>query len=330
MVRLGIVRRADIHFVIDHSEAVRRVVEEGGFAFSVRADDLTDATDALLKDWTSNPPDLFVLDSVDHDRNATVSRLLNQAGIVSLAIVDDPANRSVCADVVVNPLPGLSQAPKLSNAEVCAHRETSYLLGKDYIILAPEFAARHAQPREIRERAAHAFAFFGGADGNNFTPIFFDAVEKIKNLEWTLLIGSLYPHAAWARQEIARRQLPIRPVEQIPDMAQAFFDTDLALVAAGNTLIEAAAVGTPMLAFGQNEIQVENARFFVERCGLPCLGLYGEFGAAELTVGVTRWRDDGAARRALSACLKREIDGRGAERVVEVLQTRLAQRQEAR
>ncbi len=316
LIALGLSGREDIRFFADENRAVQELISKNGFKVHERSMDLNGASAQVQKLWKEDLPDVFVLDSVDHDRELALSPLLERVEVVSLVVLDDPANRAANADIVVNPLPFLRQAPAArdGNAEI-TRREQLYLVGKDFVMLAPEFAQWRAHTRRFDPRARRAFAFFGGADGNNFTPIFFDSVERLKGLDWTMLIGALYPHADWALQEIRRRQLPITPVLNVPDMARVFYETDLALVAAGNTLVEAAAVGTPTIAFAQNEIQLEQANYFVETCGLPCLGLYGTFGAQQVTRAVQNLSEDCAARVRLGAQLMREIDGRGAERV---------------
>jgi len=309
-----------IAFFVDADVAIQQTVANAGMKFFVRPTQLEQAAQAMQRRWRARPPDLFVLDSVAYDRVPAVAALLEQENIVSLAVIDDPLNRAVNADLVVNPLPTLTNAPPpLSAARAKKMTAPKYLLGKDFFILAPEFAEWHGRPRSFPERATRAFAFFGGADGNNFTPIFFDVAQQLHDIEWTLLIGALYPHTQWALQALRERKLPITPVFGIPSMGQIFSETDLALVAAGNTLVEAAAAGAPAIAFAQNEIQMENANYFAKTCQLPCLGLYNTFGANETINAIRSLSENRAARAELSRALKMQIDGRAAMRVAEAV-----------
>ncbi len=313
LMQLNFAQRKEIHFFTDANQGVRQTVESNEFAASVCPADLSEASALVRAAWANDKPDLFILDSVDYDQHPAVTELLNDSRVTGTAIYDAPNNRASDAPIAINVFPALADTapPPL--------QDTQYLLGKDYFILAPEFSEYHARPRPVTASVQHAFAFFGGVDGNHFTPTFFDAVAQVDGIQWTLLMGVLYPHREWALAEIQRRSLPIQPIFELDDMARAFYDCDLALVAAGNTLVEAAAVGAPTIAFGQNEIQYENARYFERTCAAPCLGLYGTFGAHETANAIRQLANDHIQRAKVSTQLKRAVDGQGAVRVIETI-----------
>ena len=302
-----------IRFVVDAQPALQHLVRASGFPLVVRPGPLAEARAFMAARWQAQPPDIFILDSVRQDQDPHVAPLLRQPGVYSLAVIDDPRQRRVAADLVVNALPSLSGVPSPRPLD------TVYCLGKDYFILAPEFSAGHAQARSIRPVAQQGFIFFGGLDGNDFTSLALDAIARLEGMAWTLLVGALYAGAAAVEARVRRAGLPVRVVRQVPDMAQLLSEVDVALLAGGNSLIEAAALGTPTVAGCQNDIQYENARFFADRCGLPCLGRPGEFDAQAIRQAVQGLVRAADWRQALSQSLKREIDGQGARRVADAL-----------
>jgi spore coat polysaccharide biosynthesis predicted glycosyltransferase SpsG len=308
---------ARILFFVDSHRAIQHEVLAHGFELAVRPDDPDETAKFIQARWEQEHPDIFVLDSVDYDTRPSFDPLLNSPSVLSTVIFDDPTNRVALADIVLNVL------PTLTGASIPRRDDTRYLLGKDYFILAPEFAEYNLRTHTFPEMARRGFAFFGGADGNNYSPIFLDAIARLDGMEWTLLLGPLYPNAAAIEAKVRARHLPVRITRHVTNMARSLFEADLCVLAAGNNLVEAAAVGAPTIALSQNEIQFENAGFFARRCGLIHLG-YRQFDAENIRAAICELASNCKRRQAMSEQLKLAIDGLGAARVLEVVAAQLA------
>ena len=319
LIRQGFTTPNNVRFFPDSSLPIQQLIIQNGFSFISRPDELDKASELIANLWRNNPPDIFILDTVDHDCHPALVKLLQDPAVISLAIIDDPANRSVHADLVANVLPSMWKTPPPDD-------KAEYLMGKDYFILAREFADMHASQRIIANKCTKGVAFFGGVDGNHFTPTFLDAIETLEMLQWTLIVGALYPHREWLQCELQQRGLPVQPVWNVESMAHTLFEYDIAVIAAGNALVETAAVGTPTIAFAQNEIQFENAAFFARNCGIFNMGLYGTFTATDLSRAIQLCINDEKARIEQCRCLKGMIDGLGAQRVANALRHQWAKR----
>jgi spore coat polysaccharide biosynthesis predicted glycosyltransferase SpsG len=305
--------QAEILFYTDDTPGIQGILDENGLAYEVRPADMRAAADFVLNHWSANPPDIFVLDTVDHDRNPPIAALLQSTALVSVAVIDDPFNRAVKADLVVNPLPTLTNAPPPVSDN------TRYLLGKDYFIQAPEFAAGHSVSRDFSAPARNGFAFFGGQDGWNLSGMFLKSVPMIVGVNWVLQLGPLYPYASYLQEEIIAKQLPVEITRRSASFAQTLSQADVVVAAGGNTLIDAATVGTPTVVICQNAIQRVNASYFVEQCGLPCLGELGDFTAQQLADAINHLVASRPLRQQLSDRFKATVDGQGAQRVAQEL-----------
>lgn len=305
------------HFFCDENKAIQSQIAENGFSCTTLPNNLDNASQIVEERWRTDAPDIFILDTVDYDQNLSVKGLLENKQVLTCAVIDDPLNRIVDADIVLNPHPALSDSlPPVEN-------KAQFLLGKDYFILAPEFAEYHARERFIDKECKNGFAFFGGLDGNDFTLDFLTAIEAGTTIRWKCLIGPLYEKRERALAVVREKQLPVEIVEAIPSVADALFQADIAVIAAGNTLVEAAAVGTPCMALSQNEIQDENAQYFVRTANLPALGMPQQFTTAQLNNAIADFAALPEKRRELSQRLKAQVDGLGGERVAQVLLARL-------
>jgi spore coat polysaccharide biosynthesis predicted glycosyltransferase SpsG len=307
----GKFERAHIEFFTDDNPAVISAVETAGFKRNAVPAGGDEAAQRIAERWETDLPDIFVLDSADLYKSPGTARLFSRS-ITSVAVTDDPERTASEASVVVNALP-------IFQPEIVNVGNTRYCYGIDFFILESRFGELHVHDKNIAEVCKSGFAFFGGADLENFTRTFVQATASIGSIEWTCLLGAQYVNPSEARAFADSLGVRVNWTERVPDMARQLFDADVAVLAGGNTLIEAAAVGLPAVVLCQNEIQRRNGSFFEETCGLPCLGLKHEFDSARLAAAISELAQDAATRKRISRALKKIVDGRGAERVAGII-----------
>jgi spore coat polysaccharide biosynthesis predicted glycosyltransferase SpsG len=290
-------------------------VERAGFRYDVRDREPAAAMRKLAKEWQASAPDVFVLDSVDQDKIPESAALLGNEKVYSVVVIDDPADRDVACDLLINALPSIPSRCGKSDG-LSAFR----ISGTEHLILPDDFAAERARAqRSVNRDCARGFAFFGGADLEDFTRDFIDAAANSRSsIEWTLLLGPSYVHADEVLQKVSGNRL-IRVQRHLPSMARVFSDSDIAVIAAGNTLAECAAAGTPLIALSQNEVQLANANFFEEACAVINLGRKRAGLADELRQSVEALAADPDRRAKMSKCLSARVDGLGAERIAKII-----------
>lgn len=293
------------------------MLERAGHEFVVRSGDVTQAFENLLGAWSKSKPRMFILDSVDQDKNPSAAAVLTDPDVFSFVVIDDPVDRDVECDLLMNALPG-----KLPERKRQAGR---YLRDTEFLILPVEYERlrERSSRREIGE-CRRGFAFFGGSDPENLTGVFLDSVAKGGAVqEWLLLLGPANPFAAAAMQRVRREQLPVKIERYVPSMGETLLSADVAVLAAGNTVSEAAAVGTPVIALSHHEIQKHNAVFFEEAGGVVDMGLRAPHLSDRLAAAVSELASDVARRAKMSRSMLAVVDGLGGRRVAEIVAANL-------
>lgn len=170
--------------------------------------------------------------------------------------------------------------------------------GSDYILLAPGYAG--LPPRRVKPQARHLLVSLGGSD----TPLLNNVMQAIYDL----------PTLEGVEVEV-RRALP-RPTS-LPEagLLDALQSADLAILAAGTTLHEAAATGLPAIALPITPNQIERARQF-ELLGLGLsLDPAADDFAPRLRQTLAELLGAPALRQQLGLTAQKCVDGRGAHRV---------------
>lgn len=301
-------------FIVDANPATREAVARAGFDFVERDADDAAAFRALATEWGTSKPAAFILDSVDQDLNQNAHLVLADAGVFSVVIIDDPEDRDVECDLLINALPTSRPAAKKTKAKRAVR-------GVEYLILPAEYAAaREKNARRDLAECVSGFAFFGGADLEDFTSVFLHAIEKESPVkQWTLLAGPSYRNADKAAQRITERGLPVTMVRHVDSMRSALASAHVAVLAAGNTLSEAAAVGTPAIALSQNPVQADNAAFFAREAGVLDLGRLADDSGAKLASALKQLAGSAERRRTMSEKMMAVVDGLGGRRIAELL-----------
>jgi spore coat polysaccharide biosynthesis predicted glycosyltransferase SpsG len=106
----------------------------------------------------------------------------------------------------------------------------------------------------------------------------------------------------------------------VPGLLDEFLRADLAIVAGGLTMHEAMAAGTPAIAVCQQvRHQAEMAARFQAQGAMLSLGKGEGLAEAEIAKAVSALAADPGRRRAMSRRGQELVDGRGTQRVAEIL-----------
>jgi UDP-2,4-diacetamido-2,4,6-trideoxy-beta-L-altropyranose hydrolase len=196
---------------------------------------------------------------------------------------------------------------------------TRLLLGLRYALLRAEFRSRQAaadQPQRVRRVAIT----FGGSDPDNLSAQVLDGLAAVPGpLEVLVVVGSANPHGASLRASAARSPHEVEIAIDVRDMAARLAACDLAVTAAGGTLVELARVGTPAVAVVVADNQAPGARALAEAGAVVNLGRHETLDAAAIGVAVAELADNPDRRQALSRRGRELVDGRGAARVLDAM-----------
>jgi len=245
-------------------------------------------------DWYSAPSALKCVEAADiavidsYKAAAELYAVIAEA-VQVVVCLDDTARLGYPRGIVVNGNPEAAKLGFLSRPDL------EQLLGVEYQLLRSEFAG--ASPRSVRAVVERVLIVAGGGQAA--------AVRQ------ALVAGvsTTFPHAVQDTVDSPRTALQMR---------DAMLEADLAVSAAGQTLYELAATGTPTVAVCVADNQVAQARAFEGAGALRLAGIWGETQTQERLLEHLSGLSSLDARVAVSTAARSLVDGLGASRVARV------------
>ena len=299
---------ADVTFIVSQSSSGTDLVRRRGFTVDV------------IGDLTG---ERAVHDTMALLGAASIATLVTDFNGIAPAYVAAlrlalPQLRIVCLDDKSVPpeLPDVLVRPHAVEAWWPAPSERT-LLGPRYWILRREFDALVASgPAPVRSRAERLLVMLGGATPGRALAALLDTLGDVQPaLAVDVVCGPLGDHLDEVQRAVAaldgRAELHFDPAGLPALMARA----DLALVAAGYTLYELAALGVPAIGIALVDHQRETLSA-LERRGSACAvwsNASDDFrGVPEAVVALA---GDADRRAAMAAAGRRLVDGHGRRRV---------------
>lgn len=259
---------------------------------------------SAVSDWIDrNDPDVVLADSyaVDEGYQRAVA-----AAARALAVVMDDDRFRIHADCLIN---GNVYADALDYE--WTGEEPVWCLGTDYLLLRADIRRLAAEGPSFADPPRRALVTMGGSDVAGFTPAVVRAFDGV-DVTVDVIVGPGFDDAGEIRRAADRTDATVRLLETPEDLAERMHRADLAVSAAGSTVYELLALGTPTIAIPQAENQVPVAEALADRDAVVHLPADGE-AALPRTIGALV--EDGDHRRRLVRNGRALVDGRGTDRV---------------
>lgn len=202
-----------------------------------------------------------------------------------------------------------------------AGRSTRLLLGPSYAPLRPAFAA--VPQRQIRTQVQDILVSTGGSDPENAAGHLLAQLAqdtRWQGITFHFVVGALNPRLPGL--ERAAQALPgVRLHRNVQQMAQLMCACDVAIAAAGSTLYELCACGTPTITYVLADNQTPGAVAFARRGLMENAGdcrTKADF-YPHLLDSLAKLCGDAPRRQRMAAVMQRLVDGRGADRLAAAL-----------
>lgn len=288
---------------VDPSLGLREFIErQGAHVIECKSDCVT-----IRDEAEKSAADIVVIDSYRWQS----SDFYALRGDWSVVAFDDEATRELPVQGIIN------GAPAAEQLKYKALPSTKFWLGAPYQILRDAF--RDAVERSPAGPVRNMIVLVGGDDPLNLLPILAEHLENVVTKLVTPFAVDLICGPFARPLELSRRKI-VSVVRNPPDLYQRMCSADLALSASGQTLYELARCGTPTIAFCSGADQNHNLATLAQA------GVVMDTGDAtkqNWLVGVDRAMQvlvpDSAFRERMSQRAQRLIDGKGSNRLVEVL-----------
>ncbi len=212
-----------------------------------------------------------------------------------------------------------------AGADPALYRErepaTRLLLGPRYALLREEFRRWPGQRRAAPAQARRVVVTLGGSDPDNVSTRVLAGLAAVPGpLEVLLLVGPANPHRAVLEREAADCSHQVHLATDVRDMAERLAWADLAVTAAGSTVLELACVGTPQVLIVLADNQAPGAAAMVRDGLAVSLGRQESVAPDAIAAAVAALADDVARRTVLSRRSRELVDGQGAMRVLAAME----------
>jgi UDP-2,4-diacetamido-2,4,6-trideoxy-beta-L-altropyranose hydrolase len=234
-----------------------------------------------------------------------------------LMVIDDLASRPHDCDLLLDQNYAVNGQERYK-AWVPAHCQL--LLGPRYALLLPEYAQLREAIAPRTGNIKRVLVFMGGADNANVTGMVLAALsaDQLAHLDVDLVIGPNYVHKG---EVIA--QATARPNTYLhcnrPHLADLMTKSDLAIGAGGVTMWERMCMGLPSLVISIAENQVPSCEALDSAGLIRYLGTAHGLDVNAIKIALINSLVAAEQYLALVASNHVLVDGRGASRVIEVL-----------
>jgi len=258
--------------------------------------------------WTWMVVDHYALDH----RWETIVR--SSAG--RLCAIDDVADRDHDSDVLMDQ--NLYPAMETRYAGKVPAGSTQ-LLGPRFALLRPEFARLRAQSAPRTGAVKRIMVLLGGMDAHNHTAKVVQALGRIegRQFEVDVVIGYQHPAADEVRHLCDAHGYRLHV--QLQDVAAMMAASDLAIGASGSTSWERCALGLPTVCLTHADNQVAIADGLASAGAVLNLGDGNQLSEGDIAVAIGRLVSEPSHVRVMSVAAWGITDGRGADRVADVL-----------
>jgi spore coat polysaccharide biosynthesis predicted glycosyltransferase SpsG len=199
--------------------------------------------------------------------------------------------------------------------------------GTEFMVLEPVYGRLHERPKPIREKIQSVFVNLGGGNSAKYFPL---VLEGLRRWSRELDVAGIPGFVSWGQQDIARQDWsPLHFHWETGRLERFMFRADLAITAGGISAYEALCAGTPLAALSHDPLQQSTIKALAGKGACVDLGPGDELDPRRISAELFRLGSDINARKSLSLRGREIVDGRGAERVAQLIRQEILGRSAA-
>ena len=253
--------------------------------------------------------EIIILDLQKEFNNQTYLDIFKKYSKKIIVFSDDPNPFYIDVDMVF----AFSQNQEEYNYEHL--NNTKYYTGLQYFPLNKIY--QDVKKKEILHEIKNILLTFGGADPKNYS----NRIGKILknediNANLFLILGRAFSKRKYKDLlKIKLKNLTIK--KDISKMIDYFYESDLCICSAGNTLIELLTCGVPCIVLPQTDIEHIRAEFFSEKNMIINMGL--DFTDELLISEIKKLIFDYSKRKLFNENAQKYLDGKGIKRIIDII-----------
>ncbi len=255
--------------------------------------------------------EIIIVDSYKIDND--YRKKIMENGFFTVSISDTGYMDLLC-DCIIN---GNLNAEKSKNA---AAAETVVFSGIKYLILAKDYR-NEANVYPHPDTVKNILITMGGIDHYDLTTKILAILEKYKeDFDITAIVGPYYDNIVSIKAQIKKMSKKVNLVNSAPTLYPYIKKSSLAFSAGGQTLYELSALGRPTIGLLLWKNQEGNVKELAQTGAILSV-MYSEDEKFEISLreSATKLITDKNLRNSLSAKASAQVDGKGAERAVNMI-----------
>ena len=206
------------------------------------------------------------------------------------------------------------------NAETFAYRKMpgrEYLLGSKYIPIRKEFW--NVPQRKFHPHIGSVLITFGGQDNRNLTPSVIKTLEdSLPGINKNIVIGTGFQHMEEI-EKLSGKTVNILFSLDAGKMLEVMLSSDIAISAAGQTLYELAASGTPTIAVGTADNQRNNINEWKKRGFLIDPIYYNDINLLKKIASQVETLKSISLRKKTASIGRENVNGQGSRKIIEFI-----------
>uniref|UniRef100_N2B620 Pseudaminic acid biosynthesis-associated protein PseG n=1 Tax=Eubacterium plexicaudatum ASF492 TaxID=1235802 RepID=N2B620_9FIRM len=299
-----------VTFILADEQALE-LVSGHGFCAAVlhtKWNDMEGELDALYEVITNKEDAVMLIDSY----MATPTYLRKVSGRIKTAYMDDLGIKDASVHALVC---YAGYWKKFGHTK--RYTNTKLLLGTHYVPLGKQFRA--PEKKQIRPYAENILLLSGGTDRFGILEGLIKQLRKETDQNMIVICGPYYEAYDQLRSQYGGHA-GIHFHKSVKNMKDYMMQADVAISAAGTTLYELCACGTPTISYSFADNQLDNARYFQEEQLMDYAGDVRDTDIfAKTATLLDEYRSRYGLRKNRSEKMQELVDGQGAIRIAKAL-----------
>jgi spore coat polysaccharide biosynthesis predicted glycosyltransferase SpsG len=304
-------RDYEITFLMKNYEDGVEYVKTHGW--NVKTLNITDDSDQSLIDYCSDiSPSIIIFDLPQFNYPLFTDYAKTHG--VRVIVFDIKGRVKGNPDIIIND----SFVPDLVHYNISNDLTKTYI-GPDYFLLAPQY---QSQKKAILKRNVSDIVItMGGSDPAGLTIKILSAIRKkpLIHLHFHVILGPAFGNCEYVKKmfyDIPFITVYVNPVNFLDILAAA----DIAITAAGRTLLECSYLGIPVIVVPSIEHEELTAIEFSKKTAALNIGLWNDdYSVKRIQDAIVLYSNNYEIRKTVSDSEKKLIDGCGLFRILEII-----------
>ena len=305
-------RDFDVLFVSKYLDGINKI-KEFGYSFKEISKNASyeDEIKSIKKISEDFKPDVMVICLIIDNYGEYIKDISKMSKTV---VIDYYGNMDVYSDVLINWM-GMNKNYKYNFLK----KDTKYYSGLDYIPLDKKINAYHLLNKKISDRANNILITFGGSDLRNFTLKVMKVIQTFDRIDVTIVIGSAYKNKEELQEFLKNCKCKYNLKENVSNIFELMFNSDLVISTGGLTAFELCAVGTPFISIAAVDHQIDRLKEMNELGICKYAGDWENFNEENLYNLISELIGNRTKRELMVGKGKNLIDGKGVERISTII-----------